>query len=186
MESTFWEYCNEILAGGEMFYLFLAIAGSTIFVIQFIMTVAGLDHMDADTSSEVGEIAAVNFFSLKSIVSFVTFFGWGGYFWGDRGWSGLLIAFICGFIMMFLTTMVIYLLLKMQHSGNISDSDYLNAHGTVYLSIPSGRAPGGRVTVKLPGCTREITAVADEEIASGTAVVVRELLPNGEFLVSQN
>ena len=188
--SSFLTGIGEFLAGAGNLYLFIAVTGSVIFALQFIMTVAGI-HSDVELdgagfdvdSHDISDIQGLNFFSLKAIVAFVTFFGWGGYFYGHLGWTGLAIAFGCGLIMMFLTALVVSLLLKMQQSGNITPAEVVGQRGTVYLTVPAGRAPGGMVTVTLPGCTRQVSARADDELKTGTAVVISENLGGGSFLV---
>ena len=188
--SRFLTGIGEFLAGAGNLYLFIAVTGSVIFALQFIMTVAGI-HSDVELdgasfdvdSHDISDIQGLNFFSLKAIVAFVTFFGWGGYFYGHLGWTGLAIAFGCGLIMMFLTALVVSLLLKMQQSGNITPAELVGQRGTVYLTVPAGRAPGGMVTVTLPGCTRQVSARADNELKTGTAVVISENLGGGSFLV---
>ncbi|WP_418392010.1 hypothetical protein [Victivallis lenta] len=188
--SSFLTGIGEFLAGAGNLYLFIAVTGSVIFALQFIMTVAGI-HSDVELdgtgfdvdSHDISDIQGLNFFSLKAIVAFVTFFGWGGYFYGHLGWTGLAIAFGCGLIMMFLTALVVSLLLKMQQSGNITPAELVGQRGTVYLTVPAGRAPGGMVTVTLPGCTRQVSARADDELKTGTAVVISENLGGGSFLV---
>ena len=189
-DSSFLTGIGEFLAGAGNLYLFIAVTGSVIFALQFIMTVAGI-HSDVELdgagfdvdSHDISDIQGLNFFSLKAIVAFVTFFGWGGYFYGHLGWTGLAIAFGCGLIMMFLTALVVSLLLKMQQSGNITPAELVGQRGTVYLTVPAGRAPGGMVTVTLPGCTRQVSARADDELKTGTAVVISENLGGGSFLV---
>ena len=188
--SSFLTGIGEFLAGAGNLYLFIAVTGSVIFALQFIMTVAGI-HSDVELdgagfdvdSHDISDIQGLNFFSLKAIVAFVTFFGWGGYFYGHLGWTGLAIAFGCGLIMMFLTALVVSLLLKMQQSGNITPAELVGQRGTVYLTVPAGRAPGGMVTLTLPGCTRQVSARADDELKTGTAVVISENLGGGSFLV---
>ena len=188
--SSFLTGIGELLAGAGNLYLFIAVTGSVIFAPQFIMTGAGI-HSDVELdgagfdvdSHDISDIQGLNFFSLKAIVAFVTFFGWGGYFYGHLGWTGLAIAFGCGLIMMFLTALVVSLLLKMQQSGNITPAELVGQRGTVYLTVPAGRAPGGMVTVTLPGCTRQVSARADNELKTGTAVVISENLGGGSFLV---
>lgn len=188
--SSFLTGIGEFLAGAGNLYLFIAVTGFVIFALQFIMTVAGI-HSDVELdgagfdvdSHDISDIQGLNFFSLKAIVAFVTFFGWGGYFYGHLGWTGLAIAFGCGLIMMFLTALVVSLLLKMQQSGNITPAELVGQRGTVYLTVPAGRAPGGMVTVTLPGCTRQVSARADNELKTGTAVVISENLGGGSFLV---
>ncbi len=182
------ESIGNWLGQGQVFYLFIAVAGTAVFALQFILTMAGL-HADTDGTDfdvdahDIADIHGLNFFSIKSIVAFVTFFGWGGFFWGHLGWSGLGIAFGCGLLMMFLTALILSLLLKMQQSGNLRSADMIGAAGTVYLSVPAERKSGGIVTVSLPDRTRQIHVRADEELETGTAVTVAEDLGGGVFLV---
>ena len=52
---------GNFLAGGSSYYLFIAIVGSTILVLQFIMSMAGLgntDTPDADFSVDAHDLAA--------------------------------------------------------------------------------------------------------------------------------
>ncbi len=180
---------GDFLAASSHIYLFIAIVGSTILVVQFVLSMVGLDAADtpdadfAVDAHDLSDIHGLNFFSLKAIVAFVTFFGWGGYFWGHLGWSGLGIAFICGVIMMILTALVISLLLKMQQSGNITSAELVGMRGTVYLTVPEGRRPGGLVTVALPDRTRQVSARADLELKTGTDVMLERDLGGGVFLV---
>ena len=183
------ENIGEFLANSSNIYLFLAIFGSVIFILQFILSLAGLHgetDFDADfqvDAHDVSDIHGLNFFSIKSIVAFITFFGWAGYFFADRGWGGLGIAFLSGAVMMALTSLVLWLLLKMQQSGNVSTQDMIGRRGVVYLTLPAERGPGGLVTVTLPDRTRQISARSDEELKTGTEVVIESDLGGGLFLV---
>ncbi len=182
------ETVGEFLANSHKIYLFVAIAGTTIFVIQFLMSVAGIHGGEVDLDGDidvhdVSDIHGLNFFSLKSLVAFVTFFGWGGYFFAHLGWGGFAVAVLSGGVMMVLTALVIWLLLKMQQSGNVSDAELIGCSGTVYLTIPDHRAPGGIVTVALPDRTRQVSARADFEIKTGVDVVIEQSLGGGVFLV---
>ncbi len=177
---------GEILAGAESFYLLLAVIGSVFFLYQLITSLFGVgfdDSGDAGVDSGADGLDGLKFLSIKGVISFVTFFGWAGFFWGGSGWPGFLIAVACGALMMFLTALVLFLLLKMQQSGNIDAKDFIGCSGTVYLTIPANRARGGQVTVSLPSCTRRVAAVADEEIKTGSSVKVVEAINNNLFLV---
>lgn len=191
-DGNFLSTIGNFLSGAGSFYLFIAVTGTVILVFQFILSLAGLHSADANCADfsvdahDVGDITGLNFFSLKAIVSFIAFFGWGGFFFGHLGWGGLGVAFACGFLMMFLTSLVMFLLLKMQQSGNITTADLVGKRGTVYLSIPAGRASGGMVTVSLADCTRQVGARSDEELKTGTRVVIAEDLGDGDVLVVKN
>lgn len=177
-------------AGG--FYLVIAIIGSIIFIIQAILTISGLGHAnDIDADISVGNDAmddlsgwdGLHMFTFRGIVAFLTFFGWAGYFWGDKGWGGLIIAVLSGAAMMFLTGLVVWWLMKLQHSGNIPSEALLQEKGVVYLSIPGERKGKGQVTVSLSKCTRTVNALSDTELKTGTPVKVVEMIDNDLYIV---
>jgi len=181
-------------------YKFIAVLGSTILVVQFLLSLFGfgdgntdgVDGADTDMSNldsmedvQMGDMLQLNFFSLKSLVAFFTFYGWGGVLFGHLGWGGFVIAIICGLLMMLIVTLLMALMLKMQQSGNILADDIVGKDGTVYLGIPANRAPGGKITVQLPNCTREVAACSDDEIPTGSPISVIESLGGGIFLVKK-
>lgn len=194
---------REFLSNSTDFYFYLAVVSTVIFVVQFCFAMIGgldndidcdhdidFDHdMDTDASdisdTDYSGIADINLFSIKSIIAFLMFFGWAGFFWGDKGYLGLGIALACGFTMMFLTSLVIFLLLKMQQSGNIKSGDLVGRVASVYLRIPGGRSGTGKITVKLDSCSREKKAIADEEINRGTAVLIKEHIQGDCYLVEK-
>lgn len=170
-------------------YLFIAVFGTSVFVIQFILTMVGIASDvpgDADFTVEthdVADIQGINFFSLKAICGFITFYGWGGVFFGD-GWGGFAIALACGAVMMVLIALAISLMFKMQQSGNLTDADYIGRTGTVYLGVPGNRAPGGMVQVVFSDRTRQVHARSDVALPTGSTVKITEALGGGEFLVA--
>ena len=188
----------------ENTYLFCAIFGTTIFAIQIILTIIGFGHggedadgngipdeLEAQDASDIGHVDAsqaedvmhVNFFSLKSIMAFIAFYGWGGLCFKHLGWGGFAIALLSGIVMMVIISVLIALLLKMQQSGNITPKDFIGKTGSVYLSIPGNRSPGGKATIKLDACTREIDAISDEPIPTGKTITIVQAIGNNTYLV---
>ena len=111
--------------------LFFCVLGSTIFAIQFLLTIIGIgggedsadgfdisDSLEGLEAANASDILAVNFFSLKSIVAFFTFYGWGGVCFSHLGWGGFAIAIFCGLIMMAIVSFLIALMPA--QSGNIN------------------------------------------------------------------
>lgn len=182
---------GNFLANSSGIYLTIAILGSVIFLIQSLLSFTGMgDHHDLDTevltgqdSMDAGAWDSFHLFTFRGIIAFLTFFGWSGYFWGDMGWLGFLIAVVCGVIMMFLTALMIYYLLKLQHSGTLETSDMIGKTGVVYLRIPANRDGYGQVTVSLDNRTRTINAMAENELKSGTPVKITEIINNDLFIV---
>ena len=177
----------------QILYWTLAISGTIIFAAFMVLTligVGGLHDSDAGPDGIVAEHADTGYadfklISIRSVMAFMTFFGWGGVIFGKFGWPGLLGAFACGFSMMFVTAGLMCVIFRLQHSGNVSPDEYVGKHGAVYIGIPSGREGTGKVTVTIGGSTSEILAIADESILTGTTVVVVERLDERKFLVKK-
>jgi hypothetical protein len=195
---------REFLSNSTGFYFYIAVISTVLFIVQFCFAMFGglghgdmdcghdldFDHdMDTDASdisdTDYSGISDINLFSIKSITAFLMFFGWAGVFWGNKGYLGLSIALACGFVMMFLTSLVIFLLLKMQQSGNINSRDLVGRVASVYLRIPGERSGTGKITVKLERCSREMKAMADEEITRGMAVLIKEHIQGDCYLVEK-
>lgn len=186
---------EEYLIGARNVYWFLAIFGTCVFFIQILLSFLGFGSdsdmdVDGDGNFEFGEhsdtgFSEFRFFSLRAVFAFITFFGWGGVLWGDNGWPGFIAALVCGLVMMFATAFVVFALIRLQHSGNISSSDIIGKSGTVYLSVPPGRIETGKVTVSVNNSTREIIAVADEELPTGTSVTVEKQVDARRYLVKK-
>ena len=188
----------SFLFGGDLkIYWILALFGTILFFIQFILTLFGFgglhdvdtdgldaDGVDIDHHIDTG-FTAFKLFSIRSVLAFITFFGWGGVLWGDQGISGFFAALASGFAMMFATATLLYFLMRLQHSGNINAEDIIGATGTVYLSIPEGKKGTGKVTVNLPGCTREIMAYSEESLEKGTPVKVIKKIDSRTFVVEK-
>ncbi len=189
MESLFGD-----ISGDMKFYWALAIFGSFIFIIQLIMSAFGFGSVhDADagsgadiaTSHADAGLSIFKLFSVQSVVAFITFFGWGGVIWGKNGLSGFFAALASGLFMMFATSLFLYYLMKLQQSGNINAQDYVGCTGTAYMNIPAGRIEHGKVTVNLRGCSREIIAVADDNIPTGSTVTIVQQIDGRRFLVKK-
>jgi membrane protein implicated in regulation of membrane protease activity len=86
---------------------------------------------------------------------------------------------------MVLTALVIYWMMKLQCSGNVSSASFIGCTGIVYLTIPAGDGTG-KVTVTLKSSTHELRACAGEELPTGTRVEVIREISNGTFLVKKS
>lgn len=186
---------SNFLAGAQamMMYWGLAIVGTIFFGITIVLGLfglGGLDGPDFDADGAVLDHVDTGYldfklFSLRSILAFLTVFGWGGVIWGHKGISGFFLALLCGFITMLITAAIIYFTMKLQRSGNVRTNDLIGRSGTVYLSIPGGETESGKVIVPVGGATREIQAVADEALPTGTPVVVEKSIDGKRFLVKK-
>ena len=187
---------GALLSGENLHSIYwgLAVFGSIFFGLTCLLAIFGIGGLDDGLEVDADGVALdhvdhgfldFNLFSIRSILAFLTVFGWGGVMWGNHGWIGFLAAFAAGTATMFLTAFVIWALMKLQTSGTVSSRQFIGQTGSVYLSIPGGRSAPGKVTVQLKNSTHELKAIADEDLPSGTAVVIREQLADSLFLVSR-
>ena len=194
---AFLEKVGEFLAGGtaQSVYWAFAISGTILFIISVALSMFGAtsDFSDGDMNMD-GEIDLphpdtgfldLKFLSFRTVLAFLTMFGWGGVVFGEHGWIGLAGALLCGAVMMVIAAFVIAGLLKLQQNGTTSNGAVVGKSGTVYLTIPGSRSGAGKVNVDLGTATREIRAFADESIATGRKVRITAHLGNGDFLVTE-
>lgn len=195
MIDTILSNVGNFLAGAQamMMYWGLAILGTIFFGITCLLSLFGLggiDNPDFDADGSVLDHADTGYldfklFSLRSVLAFLTVFGWGGVIWGSKGIAGFFLALFCGFITMLITASILYFTMRLQYSGNVRAEDFSGKAGTVYLSIPGGSVEAGKIVVSIGGATHELQAVAEEPLPTGTPIVVVKSLDGKRFLVEK-
>lgn len=194
---AFFSSLGDFLSGdnGQMMYWFLAVAGSAFFGISLLLSFFGglADGAEGDADGAFDEIHSdtgvpdFRLFSFRTILVFIMMFGWGGVLFGkENGYAGFTAAIVCGLATMIITAVIIYLVLKLQQNGTKSNESLIGCKGNVYISIPGDRSGAGKVTVNTGSDTREIAAVSDEALPTGTSVTVVEVIGGGRFLVRKN
>ena len=178
----------------EQSYWIIALVGSAIFLIIFILTfIGGGDtDMEADASDFEADDGGVGFqfFTFKGIVAFFTIFGWSGIVCIDNGLSTtvtLIISTIAGLIMMILTSSLFYWMHKLAESGTLKIKNAVGVIGEVYLPIGAERSKMGKVQIKVQGSLRELEAITDEpeELKTGSMVKVIEIVSAEILLVEK-
>jgi len=179
----------------EKTYWIVALIGSAIFVIIFILTFIGGDS-DADMEADATDFEAddggvgFQFFTFKNIVAFFTIFGWTGVTCIDNDLSKgttLTISIIAGLIMMVITSYLFFWMHKLAESGTLRMKNALGQIGEVYLPIGANRTKMGKVQIKVQGSLRELEAITDEqeELKTGTMVKVIEIVSAELLLVEK-
>ncbi len=183
---------SEFLSGdnGQMMYWACALTGTGFFVITGFLYLFGFDSADdadlSDADHADSGFSDFNLLSLKTIFAFIMMMGWGGVIFGKgNGYSGFAGAFFCGLAAMLLTAFVIAFLLKLQQNGTKSLESLVGKTGSVYISIPGGKTGTGKVMVNSGDDTREVRAVAEEALATGTPVRVTAFSGNGIAVVEK-
>ncbi len=171
----------------------IAIPSTLVFLIQLIITLtAGADSdLDVDHDGDFtgdhddfsGEHAdGMHIFSVKSILAFLMFYGWGGLVAIEKGmhiwWGVSAISLILGTIMMLFTAWIFFMLLKLQSSGTMNIDNALGKEGEVYLTIPAKKNGTGKVQIIIQGSYRTLDAVTEdiEDIKTGSFVEVVEVV----------
>ena len=150
------------------------------------LSLIGADF-DADAEIDV-DVDASGLFSLKGILSFLAFFGAGGYLalsYGFPLWGAGVVALGFGYAVM---STVVWMLAKLRGL----DADYnrkaealLGEEGSVYLAIPAGGGGVGRIEVRQGGRLVELEAeTSGEAIATGARIQVIDVLSSGRVLVA--
>lgn len=178
----------------EQVFWIIAVVFTVLMLIQFILTLTGIDH-GGDAHAEIhGGASALDHdhdfsvFSVRSIIAFFAFLGWTGVLMLGAGiglWLAILLGLVMGGIAMFLVAYLIFWFSRLGQEDNVTVHEALFQSGDVYLLVPAGRAGKGRVTVKTRNVMREWDAVTDgPTIATGAKVLVTDVLAENTLLVT--
>ena len=159
-------------------YIACAVAGGAVLIGQTGLNLFGLgDGADVDADMDVDDMDAggdgLSFLSIRTLASFLTFFGlvgWGGTNSGWPTWVTILVAFAAGASVMIFVAWVLRFFHKMASTGNLDPKTAVGSTARVYLKIPGERSGKGKVTVQVQGRSLEFEAVtAGPELPTGAA-----------------
>jgi hypothetical protein len=184
----------------ETVFAAAAAVGVALLVCQFAMSLLGWagDHDDLEASAghdvhAADHVDASSWFAgvltLRAITAGLAFFGLLGLAGTSGGWGTPLTvgtALASGAAAVLLTSAVLRLMKSAQHSGTLPADAALGAAGTVYLTVPAGRAGIGKVQLNVRNRTVEYAAVSGHhtDLPAGTPVVVARLVDTGTVEVS--
>lgn len=189
------------LDGAQQVFWAISIIFSVLFVIQFVLSLIGLDF-DGDTDVDFGADAPddmgssytldadFTILSVRSIIAFFTFFGWTGVLvlnGGGSTWAALGFASIAGLAAMFIVGYMMYLFSKLTQAGNVDLRNALYNTGEVYLTVPANKKGYGKVHVKVSGSLKELDAVTNgDALPTGSSIRIIEILDDNLLLVEQS
>lgn len=167
----------------EQVFWVVTIPATVIFLILLVLTIAGGDadtDVDTDIDSDIadGDSIPFQFLSLKNIVAFFAVFGWSGIGFINAGlasWLVILLAFICGFLMMVLMATLFYFMSKLAESGTLKMKNAIGKLGEVYLLIPGNREGMGKVQLNVQGSLRTLDAITDDVESISTSAIIQVL-----------
>jgi hypothetical protein len=186
----------------ETVYLICFLAGGTLMVCQFLLSLVGIGgHHDVGDSHDLGGHEAahggpgddahdghhdshheavsswfVSLLTFRTLVAALTFFGLAGLAgtqqWGD-GPTTRLIAMAAGAGAMVLVAALMRSLSRLRAEGTVRMERAVGKAGTVYLPIPGRKAGTGKIMLNLQNRTVECQAItAENELPTGAPVVV--------------
>lgn len=160
---------------------------SLIFIIQFVLTMIGLDHSDVDVDFDGSDTLdlgdGVNIFTMKNFINFMMGFGWAGVCLHDSIENPIILTLVAVIVGASFVIMFLYIYAKtrkLEKNGAVNVNDSLGQTAQVYIRIPAGGEGKGKVQISLNGSIHEFDAITEEDtISSGTTVKIIEVLPGG-------
>lgn len=170
-------------------YVVCAGVGGVILTLQLVLMMFGgdtdLDAGDLDGALETHD--GLGLLSIRSIASFLTFFGLVGLWGHQRDWDPAASAglgLLAGTAMMVLVAWVMLQYRKLDSSGNVDPEGAVGGTAVVYLTVPADGAKRGKITVSLQGRTHEFQAVSHGgELPTGTEVRILRRVSSNTFEV---
>ena len=193
---------NALGTLGQVFFC-MAIPASLILLIQIVLSLIGIgqdgdfdietpdDAFDIDGGdlADAGDVADLQLFSLRSIVSFFVTFGWMGVALVNdvKDIWALLISFAAGLVVMFTVAYLMRALYRLESDGTTDIRKAVGVVGTVYMTIPANRAAKGKVNVMIGDRLEEREAVTDDEtpLTFNTEVIVLSVTGGNTLVVTK-
>ena len=181
----------------EQVFWIITIPATVIFLILLVLTMFGGDtdtdvDVDTDIDSDIasGDSIPFQFISLKNIIAFFTVFGWSGIGFINAGvasWLVILLATICGLLMMVLMATLFYFMSRLAESGTLKMKNAVGKLGEVYLKIPAKRGGMGKVQLNVQGSLRTLDAITDdlENIPTSSIIQVLDVIDDQILLVKK-
>ncbi len=179
----------------EQVFWIITIPATVVFLILLALTIFGGEAdtgVDTDIDADIadGDSIPFQFISLKNIVAFFAIFGWSGIGFihaGLPGWLVVLLAFICGLLMMVLMASLFYFMSKFAESGTLNMKNAVGKLGEVYLVIPGNRGGMGKVQLNVQGSLRTLDAITDdpENIQTSSIIQVLDVIDDQILLVKK-
>lgn len=173
----------------EQLYLSAALLASLVLIAQLVLTLLGAGVID-DLPDGVDDphSSGTGIFSIRTIAAFFAGLGWTGIIILRHGGSSILAATlgaITGIALMTATILLMRSFSRLQDSGTLNYANAIGSIGTVYVTIPPARGPGGQVEVVFQSRTVFAEARCDVEggLKTGTKVRIESLDGPTTFIV---
>ena len=173
----------------------IALLFSLLFLVQLVISFASGDGSeatgDADDYVSGDDGIGYQFFTIRNMIAFFTFFGWAGVAGISGGLNkGLTIglAVLSGALVVLMMAFLFRTMSKLKQSGTLQIKNAVGLIAETYLFIPASRGGFGKVHVKVQGSLHELQAITDdaEQIATGKLVKVTGTVNDSILLVTSS
>ena len=177
------------LTNAQQFFYGIGIVAGILTLFMALLALFGLGDHDADVGAAAGDhMEGSSLFSTKPLTGFFLGFGWSGGIALEAGLSlggATAIAFGTGTVLMLALAWVIRAMYSLRNDGTRQINDAIGAIGTVYVTLPPGRAGGGQINVTVSGRLETLAALnaALRAIPSGEKVKVVGVVDTNTVLV---
>lgn len=178
-------------------FLFAAVIGGTVFVLQFLLALVGMGGDELDLIDDIpddlpedvvdgpavdhGSTSLFGVISFRTVVAAITFFGLAGMASLESGLPtalAWLIAIGGGFAAMYAVHWLMKQLYSLRQNGAVRIQRSIGRSGTVYIPIPPNRSGSGKIQIRMQGRIMEYAAVTaePEKLPTGAKVVVVDVV----------
>jgi membrane protein implicated in regulation of membrane protease activity len=172
-------------------FWYVALPTSLIFIIQTILTFAGVDSsdgIDADFDGNLeGAEAPFQLFSLRNLINFLLGFSWAGIsFAAALPNQAILVSvsILVGILFVYVFYLIIRQVQKLAENNSFNIANTLHKTAEVYLPIPERKSGQGKVMISINGAFHELQAMTEQErIPSNTVVKVVKIESNSILIV---
>ena len=178
------------LTTAQQFFYGVGIIAGILTLFMAVLALFGLGDHDADIGSAAAgdHMEGSSLFSTKPITGFFLGFGWSGGIALESGATlgkATAIAFASGTALMLALAWVIRTMYSLRNDGTRQINDAIGAIGTVYVTLPPGRAAGGQINVTVSGRLETLAALnaALRAVPSGEKVKVVGVVDTNTVLV---
>ena len=184
--NALWEFYMNYEPAMRTFVGIGAVSSLVLFVQMIVILIGGSD-LDFELG-EVGEGGATGIFSIRSIGSFFTGFGWTGAMFLQNGHSvgvATLAATVVGSLILAGFLSLMRWLHGFKTDGTVNYKNAIGNVGSVYIPIPPNRKGMGQIQVEVQGRLAVINAISDseEKLENRIAVRVKSLVDTRTLLV---
>ena len=169
-------------------FWYIAIAVSLLFIIQIILTFAGIGgDMDADVEIDDPE-GFMEYFTIRNAINFLMGFGWAGVLFYDsisNKFFLILTAVVIGFAFVVLYFYLIQQIKKFEEDNTFNPVKVIGAQADVYLRIPGNNEGHGIITVSYKGTAHELDAITFSEVSipTGSKVIIEDIQDDNRLIV---